>query len=128
MSNTTKGKKIIPSGVIPEKHELRTADFFTDRGVDVEFIKSSSARKMPDIKMDGLKWEMKSPIGKGRENLEHAFKAAVKQSVNIIIDLRRSKIHEKKALAKLKREFELSKRAKQLIVINKRDKRLDFSK
>jgi hypothetical protein len=41
MSNMIKGKKIIPSGVIPEKHELKTADFFTDRGVDVEFIKSS---------------------------------------------------------------------------------------
>jgi len=128
MSAMKKGKKIIPNGVIPKRHELETADFFTNTGIDVEFIEPSPIRKMPDVSMNGIKWEMKSPKGKGRENLEHAFKAAIRQSGNVIIDLRRSKIPEKKALIKLEREFELSKRAEKLIIITKSSKRLDFLK
>ncbi|MDR2524451.1 MAG: hypothetical protein LBC95_02865 [Candidatus Nomurabacteria bacterium] len=123
-----KGTKTIPNGVIPEQHEIKTADFFTNQGENVEFIKSSATRKMPDIKMAGRRWEMKSPKGKGRENLEHTFRAAIKQSENIIIDLRRSKIPEKKAIIKLEREFNMSKRAKHLIIITKCAKRLDFPK
>jgi len=130
MKKIKEGHKIIPIGVYPEKHEHDTADFFLKLGKDVYFIKPSRTKKTKnaDVIIDGVVWEMKSPIGRGKENLEHAFKAAVKQSENIIFDLRRSKIPEQKALAKLQRELRLSKKAKRLLVITKQGEKFDFFK
>jgi hypothetical protein len=36
--------------------------------------------KTPDIKMDGLLWEIKSPKGDSKYTLQRAFKEALKQS------------------------------------------------
>ena len=72
--------------------------------------------------MNGLKWEMKSPKGKSRSTLEHAFQAAVKQSENIIFDLRRTDFPEEKSLATLSKLMMTSKRAKTLGIITKSKK------
>jgi hypothetical protein len=120
--------RITPNGVVLKEHENATVVWLTENGYNVELIPPSPFSKKPDIIVDDLEWEMKSPKGNGRENLEHAFKAAVKQSENIIFDLRRSKIAENKALTKLKRELNLSKKARRLIIITKAAKRLDFNK
>ena len=99
--------KIIPNGVSLEKHESDTAVFFTNLGFNVELIPPSNTpkSKSPDFIMNGKAWEMKSPQGKSRVTVEHAFKRAAKQSENIIIDLRRTKIpsnQSKISLEKLK--------------------------
>ena len=120
--------KITPNGVILKEHENATVVWLTEHGFNVELILPSPFSKKSNIIFNGLEWEMKSPKGDGKENLEHAFKAAVKQSENIIFDLRRSRIPENKALTKLKKELRLSKKAKRLIVITKAAKRLDFTK
>ncbi|MBR2659137.1 hypothetical protein IKD57_04655, partial [Candidatus Saccharibacteria bacterium] len=67
--------KIIPNGVILEKHEYKTILLFTEMGSDVELIPKSDKKgvRTPDIIMDGLKWEMKSPKGKGRWLLENTL-------------------------------------------------------
>jgi hypothetical protein len=120
--------KVILNGVVLKEHENATVAWLTLAGFDIELIPPSPFSKKPDLLMSGLEWEMKSPKGSGRENLEHAFKAAVKQSDNIIFDLRRSKISERNALIKLEREFNLSKKAKKLIIITKAGKNIDFNK
>lgn len=85
--------KIIPNGVILEKHEYKTILLFTEMGSDIELIPKSDKKgvRTPDIIMDGLKWEMKSPKGKGRWLLENTLQKAVRQSPNVIIDLDRIK-------------------------------------
>ena len=49
--------KIIPNGVILEKHEYKTILLFTEMGSDVELIPKSDKKgvRTPDIIMDGLK-------------------------------------------------------------------------
>ena len=86
---------IIPNGVVLEKHEYKTILLFTEMGKDVELIPRSktSGVHTPDIKMDGVKWEIKSPIGKGKYLMSNTIQKAVKQSCNVIIDLRRTKRH-----------------------------------
>ena len=44
---------------------------------------------MPDIVMQGVAWEMKSPEGSGKYTIKKAVQNASHQSQNIIIDLRR---------------------------------------
>lgn len=122
--------KIIPNGVILEKHEYKTITLFTESGVDVELIPKSNKKgiRTPDIIMGGLKWELKSPKGKGRWLLENTLQKAVKQSPNIIIDLDRIKIHQSKCLQELEKQFNRSKGAKWLKVITKTKNVIDFKK
>lgn len=121
---------INPNGVSLEKHEYDTVLFLTTLGYDVELIPPSHIpnRHTPDFKMNGLEWEMKSPKGKSRSTLEHAFQAAMKQSVNILFDLRRVQIPNEKAISTLKHLFDHSKSIKHLLVITKERKMLEFDK
>ena len=120
--------KIIPNNVLLEKHEYATVLFLTNLGYNIELIPPSNIlnAKTPDFAMNGLRWEMKSPKGKSRSTLEHAFQSAVKQSENIIFDLRRTDIPLKKSLAILTKLMITSKRAKKLSVITKTQDFLHF--
>lgn len=120
--------KIIPNGVSLEKHENETVVYFTNLGFDIELIPpdKGKGKKRPDFVMDGIEWEMKSPESSGARTIEHAVRGALRQSENIIIDLRRSKLDEERALAQIR--FHTNKRTniKRLVVITKKGKRLDL--
>lgn len=59
--------KITPNGVVLRTHENATAVFLTEQGFDIELIPTSNIQGVhtPDIKMHGVKWEMKAPTGEG---------------------------------------------------------------
>jgi len=105
----------------PEKHEYETAMYFARRGYDIKFIKPSDIKgaNTPDFEMSGKEWEMKSPIGNSKRVFETSFRKAMKQSENIIIDLRRmKKNNEDWCLNKINRQRG-SVRIKNLLVITK---------
>ncbi len=78
--------------------------------------------------MDGIPWETKSPVGKGKRTVQNKIQEAVQQSCNIIIDLRRSKMLEDKALKAYEREFYNCKGLKRMKIIKKDGELLDFHK
>ncbi len=78
--------------------------------------------------MDGVAWEAKSPVGKGKYTVQNKIQEAVQQSCNIIIDLRRSKMMEEKAVNAYQREFNKSKGLKRMKIIKKDGELLDFRK
>lgn len=129
MPRMKKGK-IIPNGVILEKHEYKTVLLFTEMGVDIELIPKSEKRgvRAPDIVMNGLRWEMKSPKGEGKYLMQNTIQKAVKQSRNVIVDLRRAKRPQERCLQELEKEFDSSKSLQKLKVITKSRKILDFEK
>jgi hypothetical protein len=115
---------VIPQGMnpMPEKFELSAAGILAGYfQTDVEFIPVSSA-KTPDILIDNIRWEIKSPLGKGKNNIHHQFARAMKQSKNIIIDARRSKMDVRKVRSKLKIEARTAKTLRRLILITKEGK------
>ena len=122
--------KITPNGVVLKTHENATAVFLTEQGFDVELIPASNIEGVhtPDIKMDGLKWEMKAPLGEGNQLIENTIQRALRQSQNIIIDLRHTKRHQTKCLRELEKQFLNKKGIKRLKVITKSGKTLDFEK
>ena len=122
--------KIIPNGVILEKHEYKTVLLFTEMGVDIELIPKSEKRGVhaPDIVMNGLRWEMKSPKGEGKYLMQNTIQKAVKQSRNVIVDLRRAKRSQERCLQELEKEFVSSKNMQKLKVITKSRRILDFEK
>ena len=83
-------------------------------------------RKTPDIVMLGTEWEIKSPTGNSKYTIQKQFRRASKQAKNIIIDTRRTKLKddniEKAIIIELKKRSNIKK----VILINKKEKVLDF--
>lgn len=121
---------IIPNGVVLKTHELATVVLLTEHGSDVELIQKSNEKGIhtPDIRIDGLEWEIKSPKGEGKSLMKNTLQKAVRQSENIIVDLRRTKRYQDKCLAELQREFHYSHSIKRLKIILKSGKILDYEK
>ena len=74
-----------------------------------------------------IKWELKSPLGDGKNTIKNNLHTARKQSTNVIIDLRRIKMHQIKALSNINHYF-TSHRSKicHLIVITKSEEILEI--
>jgi hypothetical protein len=127
---TTTGKTIIPFGAKLQPHEIETAEFFNKLGIDIEFLARNYDKgvRTPDIKMNGVLWEIKAPIGNGKYTIIHAFKKATHQSENIIFDLRRSKMRQLKAVSQLQKQFDFIRKIKRLLIITKHGQILDFKK
>ena len=129
MLNMTKGR-LKQNGVHLEDHEYKTIKFFLERGENVELIPPIQIKGMstPDIQIDGVVWEIKSPTGDGKHTMKHAVSNAKHQSTSIIIDLRRCKMSDDKAVNEVLHHFNLSKRLRRLKIIKKNEELLDFSK
>ena len=111
--------KIIPNGVVLKTHENATVVFLTEQGYDIELIPKSNVTGVhsPDIIMNRLKWEMKAPKGEGKYLINNTIQKAVKQSRNIIIDLRRAKRHQSKCLREIENEFKRSNSVHTLLLL-----------
>jgi len=113
-------------GALPTTAEIATANFLIKHhfAPEITFIAASKikGRRTPDIKANGLRWEIKCPIGKGSNTIKRAFEVAIQQSGNIIFDLRHSKCPDEVNIRRLKKEFYDLKKARRLIVITKSQK------
>ena len=112
----------------PRPHELKAAKVIAEYfKTDIVFLRTSSM-KTPDLKVGNIVWELKSPIGDGKNTIHNTFKTARKQSANIIIDLSRCKMHQTKAISNIKHIY--SKRRNKngkLLIITKTRHVLDIS-
>lgn len=103
-------------------HEYATLTVLTDDGQNVELLKPSLTKytKTGDFMMKGVVWEMKSPTGKSPRTMEHIFRKAAHQAHNLVIDLRRTKIPDKQAIASLTKVFDTSRSVQNLWIITKK--------
>ena len=122
--------RITPNGVVLQTHENATVVFLTDQGFDVELIPPVQIKdaRTPDIRMLGLEWEMKSPKSNGKYTIEHSFRSALKQSPNIIFDIRGSKMPQEKCISEIERRFNDFKKVNRVMIITKKLELLDFIK
>lgn len=122
--------KITPNGVVLHTHENATVVFLTEQGFDIELLPpiQQTGVHTPDLLMLDLEWEMKSPRSNGKYTIEHSFRSALKQSPNIIFDIRGSKMPEQKCIAEIERRFNDFKKVNRVMIITKRQGLLDFKK
>ncbi len=110
----------------PKDHELSAAlilaDYFKS---DITFLRPE-IDKTPDIDVNGTRWEMKSPKGDGKKTIENNLRTARKQSLNIVIDLRRIKMYQNKAVSRI--HFFLSRPHgfKKILIITKSKKVIEI--
>ena len=114
----------------PESLEFETAKYFAALGKNVVFILPSHIpnQHSPDIKMDGVEWEIKCPVGKSKRTLENNMRKALKQSRNIIFDLRHLKLSEKSSINQLENEYKNRTRIKKLLIIKKDGELIEFKR
>ena len=107
----------------PKIHEETAAAILANYFAgDVHFIETTG-RSTPDIKVDGLEWEIKSPDGASQYTIQNNMRKAGHQSKNIIVDLRRVKLHQKRALGYIERFMSgASSKFKRVLVITKSGK------
>jgi hypothetical protein len=87
----------------PKDHEMKAALIVANSHfrADVVFLRPE-IYKTPDLEINSVKWELKSPLGQGKKTIENNMRAARRQSVNLIIDFARIKLHQTKALANIR--------------------------
>ena len=129
MQKRTTGQ-LIMNGVILERQEYSTIFTLLEYTKVIELIPPSLTpkSKTPDFIMDGITWEAKSPQGKNLITIERALHRAVRQSQNIVLDLRRMSLSDDKMKAYVYKQFILSRSIKRLKVILKSSQIVDFHK
>ena len=81
-----------------------------------------------DILLNGIEYEIKSPITSKANSLEHVLKRALKQSSNIIIDTSRMKNSRDDNTRKfLANQMSSRKQIKRLIMITKKGQIIDIA-
>jgi hypothetical protein len=128
-----KGTVIIPDGIkpYPEPHEIRVAEILAAQGKSVMFVRPNTAYKAKtyDIIIDGVQWEIKSPLGNSRKNtIIKQLKRGQKQSLNIIIDATRTKLDDVMIEKQIRASFEDHKTIRQVIMITKHKQVIVISK
>jgi len=124
---------VVPPGVIIERNEKLTADFLAARlSMDVTFLvpNRTIGQKTPDIEMDGVLWEIKVPRGKGSRTIENTIRRAVKQSPNVVIDLRcmDGRIPTGRHLIEIERQFMKNRSIKRALVITRQEGVIDLGR
>jgi len=128
MGRAAAGKIIEPPKANIRKHERQTAEALASAGFIVEFVVRSTLdnAKTPDVLVDGVYSEIKSPKTDKLRQILYNLKKAKQQSKHIIIDTQRIKgIPDKSVLRFLKNVLKEHKDIKNLWVIDKHRKVID---
>lgn len=122
------GKVIIPANVypLPRQHEIDVATILAEQlKTDVEFAPTTD-RNTPDFLIKGILWELKSPQGNGKNNIQRQLQYASHQSANVIISAARSKMHPVKIKREIESQFKVIKTVERLLFVSKDKKVIEI--
>lgn len=115
---TPPGRKVWP-------HEDRVAKILAMAGHNVEFL-LENGQKNPDILLDGIEFEIKSPKTVSTNTLEHLLKKGLRQCPNLIIDTSRTKMRDDKMRSFLVAQMRRTKQIKKMLMITKKGRIVDI--
>lgn len=111
---------------VPKEYELSAALILANHyKANVVFLRPQ-ANRTPDIDINGTKWEIKSPTGHGKKTIENNFRNARGQSSNVVMDLRRIKMHQSKANARIQSFLSKPHRFTKVLIITKGKKVIEI--
>lgn len=126
---TDAGDIIIRSGAKPWPHELRTAEALAAHGLTVSFlaIKDGEHRSSADVEIDGVEWEMKSPVSGSLSNVQKTLRKAAHQSSCVIYDSQRVKnLTDKQIERELRKQAQAFRSLKHVMFVTKKRDLLDI--
>lgn len=117
--NTKRGRVVTPADANPWPHEQKVAKILALAGHYVEFIPETNL-KTPDVYLDNIIYEIKSPITNNPKKVVRNVKRALEKSPNVIIDSSRVKgINDEAIQRTLKNKVKDLPGLKNLLFINK---------
>ena len=121
MAAKTTGKIEKEIGAVIEPHEALAADVLALNGFDVKFLKplNTYKTKTPDITMNGIDWEIKSPTSSEKNTIKNSIHKATKQSRNLIVDTIRTNLSDEVIIQQIEVSIAKHRSIKKLIVITK---------
>jgi len=129
--NQNRGQVIIPENHPnpPLPHEVNIAAVLAQHyQTVVQFIipVDDYKRKSADIVMHGVQWELKCPIGTSKSTIRNQFRRASRQSKNIVIDARRTKLEYSNIEKEVSFQIKERPYIKKVILIDKSEKVIEF--
>jgi len=115
----------------PEQHEVDVAHILARHyRTTVKFLVpiDDYKRKSADIVMNSVAWEIKCPTGNSKATIGNQFRRANRQSKNIVIDTRRTKLIFDEIEKMVQRELKKRPSIKKVIIIDKFEKIVAFPK
>ena len=110
----------------PKIHEETAAAILAQYfETNVYFIANKASRRTPDLRIGVDRWEVKSIQGASSNTIKNNMRKAATQSANIVIDLRRTKLHQTRAVGYVKYFLKYENAARQIkkvIVITRAEK------
>lgn len=119
----SKGKITIHAGSEVWPHELKTAEALILAGFNVEFVPKSNTvhRYSADALIDGVLYEMKSPVSSHLSVVDKNIKKALSQSCNIVFDSKRMKdAKDSQIVHELEKSVTSRRKIKSLIFVDKK--------
>ena len=123
------GNNIIKGGVKPWPHELRTAEALVAHGLTVSFLvrKEGEHQSSADVEIDGIEWEMKSPVSNSLSNIQKTLRKAAHQSSCIIYDSQRVKnLTDQQIERELRKQAVALRSVKHVIFVTKKRNLIDI--
>ncbi|MFD4180690.1 hypothetical protein [Rhodococcus sp. NPDC058514] len=94
----------MPGGI--KQHELETAERAAALGHAVAFVPATGRGRTPDVKIDGVRWELKSPSGSGKSTITDILRSACGQGERVVLDLARTPLPIAEVNAQISAFFE----------------------
>jgi hypothetical protein len=129
----TKRKSIevfIPHGYKPKKVEIEAALILAQHHkTSVQILRPTMGykEKTPDFQIGKDFYELKTPISAKAEKIKFLIREATKQSENVVIDARKTKIHEKHLEEICQDRLKHIKKLKHITLIIDKKKVIDFT-
>lgn len=121
----------IANGTNAWPHELRCARILAAQGHEIEFLPciEGDGLKTPDLIMDSVIWELKSPESSNIKSLQRILRRASHQSQNVIIDCARAtKLSDDRIERELRSLLPHIKAIKRLLMVKKDGTLIDIKR
>jgi hypothetical protein len=121
---------------VPTDYKIRTGELNAAQILakhyksNITFLSQAKGykEKSADFIIKDIRYELKSPITSSINSLEKLIRIASKQSENVVMDIRKSKITEKRMIELCKDRLKNIKRLKKIVLIVNNKKILEFTK
>ena len=122
---------ILPSDSKIRPHELEAAGILANHYKTTVRVLPQSKRfkeSSADFIIDGNSYELKSPITSSVRSINNLIQLATKQSRNVVIDIRKSKITEKRMIQVCNERLKSLKKLNKIVLIVNKKIVLEFNK
>ncbi len=116
-----KGSIKVEVGAQVSAYELAAAEYLKTRGHEVVVIAPNriARQRTADMRVDGVLWELKTPLGNSSRTIQGVLRRSKRQSSRVIIDCRFTRRTDGQLVQEARTSFQLVRSIERLWIIQK---------